>query len=193
MKTTKFKYRPQFVEAVQVTRENMNEVMVWCEGEIRGGPTNQHIWVHVYRARTKRQRMAFIGDWVIFTGRVWKIYTAEAFKGVFEDASLDSPEPGLQILSSMQDMTPMYEEIREAISSGQMHLIAPALLTEPERIQGAIAAFKAAGISTDGAAYADQRAPEHHTDVFTETDAAGENRVVVLDDGFHKAVVFDKE
>jgi hypothetical protein len=87
MKTAKFARKPFDVEAVQVTSENMDEVAKWCQGsvEIDGdSETKEHyIKVRVLRVLNERQTKAFVGDWVLYAGTGYKVYTNKAFKNSF--------------------------------------------------------------------------------------------------------------
>lgn len=74
------------VDAVRVTEENMAEVAEWCKGEIHDdaperNPTqcSNYIKVHVDNPLTVRQTTAFVGDWVLYAGKGYKVYTNKAF------------------------------------------------------------------------------------------------------------------
>lgn len=99
--------RPFNVEAVQVTAENMEDVAQWCSGDIRtakkeaNGPDEKYVKVTVYRSLNDRQTKAFAGDWVLFAGTIFKVYTAKAFEKSFVEVKRDpatnatvAPEPG---------------------------------------------------------------------------------------------------
>lgn len=94
LETTKY-VRKQFpVDAVRVTAENMDEVAAWCHGEVdvektpaRGGSPEREdkfVKVRVHRPLTDRQTKAFIGDWVLYAGTGFKVYTDKAFNKSFE-------------------------------------------------------------------------------------------------------------
>lgn len=79
------------VSAVQVTKENMQEVSDWCKGEIRQGvtsrdelETNPYIKVKVHRPITERQTKAFPGDWVLSTTTGYKVYPDKSFTTCFQ-------------------------------------------------------------------------------------------------------------
>lgn len=86
MKTRKFTRKPFEVEAVQVTAENIQDVAKWCTGEVVENAPNEdiHIKVRVLRAMTPRQTQAFVGDWVLYAGTGYKVYTNKAFKNSFD-------------------------------------------------------------------------------------------------------------
>jgi hypothetical protein len=93
MITQKFQKKPLIVEAIQVTAENFLEVANWCSGEVTepdGTPAladsrgdQQYIHVRVLNPMHERQTKAFIGDWVLYAGRGFKVYKDRAFRGTF--------------------------------------------------------------------------------------------------------------
>jgi hypothetical protein len=91
-----------FVDAVQVTRENMQEIATWCGGEVaRTVPKGrkeevEYVKVRVFRPLNERQTMAFKGDWVLYAGTGYKVYSDKAFKGSFEQL-LPGNSPMLEI------------------------------------------------------------------------------------------------
>ena len=85
MKTHKFARKPFYVDAVRVSEANIEEVAAWCEGEIQTTDDGQkYVSVKVHRPLTDRQTQAFIGDWVLFAGSGFKVYTPKAFDKSFE-------------------------------------------------------------------------------------------------------------
>jgi|SRR5215211_8045020 len=92
----KYVRKPFAVEAVEVTEENLSEVAKWCKGRVRtanpnkeGGPPNaeRYIQVQVKNARDERQTRAYVGDWVLSSGRGplgFKVYTPQAFQSSFQ-------------------------------------------------------------------------------------------------------------
>lgn len=95
--TEKYVRKPLFVDAVQVTRENLAEVAKWCQGEIKdlndkaldqGSAENEtlerYIYVRVHNPKTVRQCKAFVDDWILYTERGYKVYTHKAFRNAFE-------------------------------------------------------------------------------------------------------------
>jgi len=90
--TKKYIRKPLVVDAVQVTTENFEELAAWCQGTIYNNdgtnpqaidPSNQHIHVRVHNPRSGRQSKAFVGDWLLYTERGYKIYNTKAFSGTF--------------------------------------------------------------------------------------------------------------
>lgn len=90
--TAKYVRKPLYVDAVQVTQENFEELSLWCQGEIRNNdgsddpesPSGRYIHVRVHNPRGIRQTRAFVGDWILYTDQGYKIYTTRAFEGSFE-------------------------------------------------------------------------------------------------------------
>jgi len=98
VQTSSFVRKPFYVDALQVTEENMGEVASWCRGEIRRAsartiptpmPAAKYIKVDVTRAQQERQTMAFVGDWILRLGSGYKVYTRKAFERSFEPVRED--------------------------------------------------------------------------------------------------------
>jgi hypothetical protein len=79
----RFMHQPLYVDAVQVTQDNMAEVSEWCDGVIRKTGDKPYVKVPVTRPQRDRQAQAFVGDWVIKGGMGWKVYTASAMTKMF--------------------------------------------------------------------------------------------------------------
>lgn len=93
--TKKYLRKPLVVDAVQVTVENFEAIREWCHGEIVNNdgsdvtvvnPGGQHVRVRVHNPKTPRQTKAFVGDWILYTDRGYKIYTQKAFAASFDEA-----------------------------------------------------------------------------------------------------------
>lgn len=84
MDTTKYIRKPFEVDAVKVTEDNLLEVAEWCQGEVVTEGDAQYVKVRVARVLNERQTKAFIGDWVLYAGTGYKVYTAKAFSKSFE-------------------------------------------------------------------------------------------------------------
>jgi len=90
--TERFIRKPLYVDAVQVTEDNFEEIASWCQGEIRNNdgsddpdsPGGSYIHVRVHNPRSPRQTKGFIGDWLLYTERGYKVYTDKAFHGSFD-------------------------------------------------------------------------------------------------------------
>jgi hypothetical protein len=94
VKTDKFQRKPFIVEAVQVTAENMAEVAQWTKGTVTSTdpaiaeqlkkPVQTWIQIDTQQPMNDRQQQAFVGDWVLYANRGFKIYTPKAFERTFE-------------------------------------------------------------------------------------------------------------
>ena len=120
IQTTKYVRKPLFVDVIQVTEENIAEVATWCQGEIQDDPSGllvggvgsgkmhngcRYIFVRVHSPRNPRQNKAYVGDWILYTERGYKVYTTKAFFASFElvepsqEESTDSPAPTEEVAS----------------------------------------------------------------------------------------------
>lgn len=106
--------KPLYVQALQVTEENFEQVARWCMGEIRNidespvapgttaNPSKQYIHVRVHNPKNQRQTKAFLDDWLLYTERGYKVYTTKAFEANFdkvkksedEKKAFDDQDPG---------------------------------------------------------------------------------------------------
>lgn len=101
IETTRYVRRPIYVDAVRITGDNFVAVAKWCMGNIYNnerderipavGPAfdasdaqNYHIRVRVHNPKNIRQTKAYVGDWILYTDRGYKIYTERAFEAAFE-------------------------------------------------------------------------------------------------------------
>lgn len=94
--TEKYVRKSLFVDAVQVTEENFADIARWCFGEICNidetpvnssedvNPSKQYIHVRVHNPKNPRQTKAFVGDWILYTERGYKVYTTKAFQANFD-------------------------------------------------------------------------------------------------------------
>jgi hypothetical protein len=94
--TAKYVRKPLYVDAVQVTEQNFLEIARWCFGEIGNidetpvdksadiVPNKQYIHVRVHNPKNPRQTKAFVGDWILYTERGYKVYTTKAFQANFD-------------------------------------------------------------------------------------------------------------
>jgi len=93
----KYIRKPLYVDAVQITLENFVEAAKWCQGEIRdyhdkplvgaeaeNQAIERYIHVRVHNPKNTRQTKAFIGDWLLYTERGYKVYTQKAFRNSFD-------------------------------------------------------------------------------------------------------------
>lgn len=91
----KYVRKPLYVDAVKVTEENFSDMVRWCFGEVGNidetpidpaaelQPTKQYIHVRVHNPKNPRQTKAFVGDWILYTERGYKVYTEKAFQANF--------------------------------------------------------------------------------------------------------------
>lgn len=88
----KYVRKPLYVQAIQVSEENFAEAAAWAHGKITASdgssvntvdPHTQYIHVRVHNPINPKQTKAYIGDWILYTDRGYKIYTDKAFKSVF--------------------------------------------------------------------------------------------------------------
>lgn len=103
--TAKYVRKPLYVDAVQVTEENFVDIARWCFGEIANSdespldptaanePTKQYIYVRVHNPKNPRQTKAFVGDWILYTERGYKVYTTKAFQANFDLLNMSSLDP----------------------------------------------------------------------------------------------------
>lgn len=99
--------KPFAVEGLQVTEENIHQVAEWCNGSVRTGQgrfgRDKELFVRVWvlRPQTDRQTMAFVGDWVLYAGTGFKVYTNEAFEKNFEvPAEAKETTPKLEFVAA---------------------------------------------------------------------------------------------
>lgn len=83
IQTDKYVRKPFEVEAVEVTEENIEDVAEWCQGTLMSD-NRPFIKVRVARALNERQTKAYPGDWVLYAGTGFKVYTPKAFHKTFE-------------------------------------------------------------------------------------------------------------
>jgi hypothetical protein len=91
----KYIRKPLYVDAVRVTNANFEEIAAWCQGEILRddevlqdadgqGTGKKYIKVRVHNPINPRQMKAFVGDWLLYTERGYKVYTNKAFHTAFD-------------------------------------------------------------------------------------------------------------
>jgi hypothetical protein len=97
----KYIRKPLYVDAVRVTNANFNEIAAWCQGEILRddevlrdaegqGTGKPYIKVRVHNPINPRQMKAFVGDWLLYTERGYKVYTNKAFHTAFDLVRVES-------------------------------------------------------------------------------------------------------
>lgn len=99
IKTQKFARKSFPVDAVQVTPENMEDVAKWCAGTImhdgdkEGHLSRDYISVRVAYPINPRQTQAYLGDWVLKSGKSFKVYTNSAFEKSFVPQESEKKQP----------------------------------------------------------------------------------------------------
>lgn len=83
IESTIYVRKPFEVEAVEVTEENIKEAAQWCQGTLMED-SRPYIKVRVARPLNERQTKAYPGDWILYAGTGFKVYTAKAFYKTFE-------------------------------------------------------------------------------------------------------------
>lgn len=89
--TTQYIRKPLCVSAVRVTGANFDEIVNWCQGEVHqdempDGTSKKYIRVRVHNPKNPRQTKAFVGDWLLYTERGYKVYTNKAFHASFDES-----------------------------------------------------------------------------------------------------------
>jgi hypothetical protein len=100
IETSKYVRKPLYVDAVQIGKDNFAALAAWCQGEIRTNdgedlvvntdglnPDAHHIRIRVHNPKSIRQTKGFVGDWILYTERGYKVYTQKAFRASFDKAS----------------------------------------------------------------------------------------------------------
>lgn len=86
IKTQQYRRKPFYIDAIQVTEDNLEEVARWCMGDVRKDAKDEikYVKVRVHRPLNERQTKAFVGDWVLYANKGYKVYTQSAFEKNFE-------------------------------------------------------------------------------------------------------------
>jgi hypothetical protein len=139
IKTEKYVRKPLYVKAVRVTEENFDECVVWCLGEVETEGGKRFIRVRVHNPNGPRQTKAFVGDWILWHEKGYKIYTHKAFVAVFdkvvtEEEKVTTPVPATDhsgdevarleqeeyklVITEEEARAMTNEEVRELLRSG---------------------------------------------------------------------------
>jgi hypothetical protein len=108
VQTERYIRKPLYVDAVRVEPQNFDELVTWCQGtvmtqEVEGtGTIKKYIKVRVNNPKNLRQTQAFIGDWILYTDRGYKVYTHKAFRMAFDLVEDETPKeheesPGVRL------------------------------------------------------------------------------------------------
>lgn len=91
LETMKYARKPFYIDAVQVNVSNIRDVAKWSDGEVRSDSDGaQYVKVRVHHPLNERQTKAYLGDWVLFAGTGYKVYTPKAFANSFEQSSVET-------------------------------------------------------------------------------------------------------
>lgn len=104
--TQKYIRKPLYVDAVRLTRENFDEIAAWCQGEIlqeEAPSRKRYIKIRVHNPKNARQTKAFVGDWLLYTERGYKVYTNKAFQSAF-DMSQEEIVPGVTAAEAVEQI-----------------------------------------------------------------------------------------
>jgi hypothetical protein len=88
--TQQYIRKPLYVDAVRITEANFDAIVTWCQGEMQQdevpgkGTGKKYIKVRVHNPKNPRQTKAFVGDWLLYTERGYKVYTNKAFHASFD-------------------------------------------------------------------------------------------------------------
>lgn len=77
---------PFTVNAIRVTADNIEEVTVWCGGDLRTEQGDKkYIKIRASRPTKVDQTMAYPGDWVVRGSNGFKVFNSRSFWKVFRD------------------------------------------------------------------------------------------------------------
>lgn len=111
IETTTYIRKPFEVEAVEVTEANIEEVKDWCQGNLQVEENGrQFIKVRVVRALNERQTKAYPGDWVLYAGTGFKVYTPKAFEKTFTKAEGEVKDAAAQRSKPQQELFTVNEQ-----------------------------------------------------------------------------------
>ncbi len=94
----KYIRKPLVVVGVEVTEDNFMELALWVQGSIMNidgsesdviDPKKQFILVRVHNPKSPRQSRAFVGDWILYSDRGYKVYSPKAFKNTFDPVNTE--------------------------------------------------------------------------------------------------------
>lgn len=125
--TTRYIRKPLYVDAVQVTEENFDELVSWCNGTVEIEESNGkrfiRIWVH--NPMGPRQTKAFVDDWILRHMKGFKIYTKKAFEASFDEVQAEKP---------VSNAGPVEEEI--TIKPATPEIVKEEVVRSPASLEG---------------------------------------------------------
>ncbi len=102
--------KPFYVEAVQVTEENMETVAEWCGGRlipINKDESKHFIKVFVKNPMSARQTKAFVDDWILKSRNSFKVYKHESFLKVFDKTDFtEVPQEDVSVFTAIDPTHP---------------------------------------------------------------------------------------
>lgn len=114
LETTKYVRKPFYIDAVRVTLDNLYEVAAWCDGDIRTDSDHKkYVKVRVHRPLNDRQTKAYVGDWVLYAGTGFKVYTPKAFLNSFEQASVETNFVSVDIDDEAEELMAVVEQTKK--------------------------------------------------------------------------------
>lgn len=137
--TMQYIRKPLYVAAVRITGNNFEEISEWCQGDIQQDETpgegtgKKFIRVRVHNPKTPRQTKAFVGDWILYTERGYKVYTNKAFHASFDPVSTNGGVPSNgseEVLLGSEELIPGLT-INEAIAMVKDGRLQFARITQP--------------------------------------------------------------
>ena len=102
--TQKYIRKPLYVDAVRITIANFDEIAEWCQGEILEANNKRCIKVRVHNPKNIRQTQAFVGDWLLYTERGYKVYTNKAFHASFDLVNVETGAPMTQLEKEQREI-----------------------------------------------------------------------------------------
>lgn len=100
LETQTFQRKPFQVEALQVTDENFEAVAAWCGGsivtvqdttpqplDVSASASKRFIQVNVARPLSRRQTEAYVGDWILYASKGYKVYADRPFRKNFDKST----------------------------------------------------------------------------------------------------------
>lgn len=126
IETQRYLRKPLYVDAVRITSANFNEVASWCQGEVlrdevvnEGFTGKKYIKVRVHNPKNPRQTKAFVGDWLLYTERGYKVYTTKAFHSAFDKVGDSNGTEPTRVLTVEEQKSMSINEIGELVHSGE--------------------------------------------------------------------------
>jgi hypothetical protein len=137
VETQQYIRKPLYVDAVRITGANFDDIVSWCQGEVfqdevpGKGTGKKYIRVRVHNPKNPRQTKAFVGDWLLYTERGYKVYTNKAFHASFDEVKPETEaQPGPDdIIMGSEEFAPgmtvnqAVDWLREQHRSGNLQLI----------------------------------------------------------------------